>query len=831
MSDRKPTYEELLKENISLKLQLSVAEDVNKIYDQIQEKNILLFEINEELRQTTDQLKKNKEELEKIENLYKIFSNNISDVLWTIDLQGQFTYVSPSACRVYGYNPSEINLITVKDVLPDESYKKHKQALALRIERENRGEITGDITIVLKQRRKNGELFWSEIISAPMRDEYNRMYGILGVSRDISGRILVEERMRKLTVAVEQNPSSIVITGIDGSIEYVNTAFTETTGYTFDDVVGKDPKLLKSGLTPEGTFRKLWTTIMAGKTWTGEFINKNKNGEIFYEQAKIAPITDSEGNICNFVAIKENITANKFSQENLKKSQERYKMLSDISLEGIVVIENGVVSDVNQSLCKISGYGREELEGADPFDKLFDSNSSAIVKEKISDDFVFPFEATAIRKNNTNYSVEVEVRQLRYKGRDIMILAMRDISYRKRVEAVLLSSLHLTGMLSKHTEKEIIEYGLEEAVRLLESKIGFFHFIDDNQKTVQLHSWTRNTLEHCSIPQMTKDYPILEAGTWMDSFHEKKAVVHNDYQNLRHKKGLPEGHFPLQRYISMPIVEGNLVKIVLGVGNKLEHYNQFDVDILALFAKTLWMVIQLKRNEQQLTEANETKAKFLSIISHDLRSPVGSISILTEMMLENIDTIDRDELFKYIKVISETSKTTFDQLENMLVWSKAQSEKLLFRKERIPVHEFLQQQVAAISYLSSKKGIKISTNFEIETELWADRNMLGTILRNLLSNAIKFTPEKGSVMVGLKGKEPGFVEISVCDTGVGIAKNRIDTLFNLVKSSSTFGTANEKGSGLGLLLVKEFAERNGGKIHVESEEGKGSCFFLQLPAN
>ncbi len=829
MQSKKPTYDELLHENLSLKLDLARVQNSDRLFEEMRLKNIELEEMNEELKQIFEQLKQSKQELERTESLYKLLATNISDVIWIIDLKGNFKYISPSAQKLFGFTAKELEKLTTKDVLTEDSLQKQREVVASRLEKEKRGEITSATTHILKHKKKTGEIFWAEINSSPLRDKNNRITEIMGITRDISVRKSVEDHMNMLSVAVEQNPASIVITALDGSIEYVNKAFSQTTGYQIDEVKGKDPRILKSGQTSKKVYQDLWKTIMSGKVWQGEFINKKKSGELYYENATIAPIKDKDGIITHFVAIKENITSKKFDQQNLKKSQERYKLLSDISQEGIMIFENGVVVDTNQSLQRITGYTHGQLLDTNPIHFLFDQVSTKLMVDKIISQYNFPFEITGIRKNQNLYPAEIEIKQLKYQGRDLMVTSLRDLTYRKRVEDVLRSSLKLTEMLGNKTEQEIINWGLEEAVRLSDSNIGFFHYVNDDQLTVNLQTWSRQTLEKCVVPEHRLHYPISEAGTWVDSFHERKPIVHNDYASLNSKKGLPEGHFPLIRYISLPVIDGDLVKIIFGVGNKSEDYNQFDVDVLSLFAKTVWMVIQRKRSEEQLNIANETKSKFLSIISHDLRSPVGSINSLTEMILENREILPVEEIYEFIEVIRQTSKTTYEQLENMLTWSRAQTNRLEFKPEPIDLNSFILQQIESSKYLSKKKNILLDYKTGTERLIKADKNMLSTVLRNLLSNAIKFTLPNGSVSVESHQIGPELVEIVVSDTGIGIEPEKIKNLFNLGKSSSTFGTENEKGSGLGLLLCKEFVEKNGGNIRVKSQPGKGTNISFTLP--
>ncbi|NJO87729.1 MAG: GAF domain-containing protein [Chloroflexia bacterium] len=251
----------------------------------------------------------------------------------------------------------------------------------------------------------------------------------------------------------------------------------------------------------------------------------------------------------------------------------------------------------------------------------------------------------------------------------------------------------MNELLSTHNEQEIINWGLEEAVRLSDSHIGFFHYVNDDQNTISLQTWSKETLQNCNVPEKTEHYPISEAGTWVDSFHQKKPVIHNDYQSLPHKKGLPQGHFPLFRYISLPVIEEDKVKIIFGVGNKRDNYTQFDADILSLLAKTIWMVIQRKRVEHELKESNTAKDKFLSIISHDLRSPIGSIQGLTEALLENLDSFGPDEILNFIDTIHKTVSGTYNLVDNMLIWAQNHRNKIEFSPQVVVLKELIDNAV------------------------------------------------------------------------------------------------------------------------------------------
>ncbi|MHC1777900.1 MAG: PAS domain S-box protein [Lentimicrobium sp.] len=238
---------------------------------------------------------------------------------------------------------------------------------------------------------------------------------------------------------------------------------------------------------------------------------------------------------------------------------------------------------------------------------------------------------------------------------------------------------------------------------------------------------------------------------------------------------------------------------------------------------------QQKLTEQQLKEANLTKDKFFSIIAHDLRSPFTSILGFTRLLDEEYDDFTDEERKSMVKQIQNSTESTFQLLDNLLAWAKTQLGRTIFTPESFTLESLIFETIKQTTPQAEIKNIRISLGNIDDIILYADQNMVRTVLRNLLSNAIKFSFSGGTVELETKVAENNLT-ISVTDHGTGIPTETLGSLFSLTENVvSTKGTANEKGTGLGLILCREFIERNGGSVHAESEVGKGSTFRIILP--
>ena len=261
---------------------------------------------------------------------------------------------------------------------------------------------------------------------------------------------------------------------------------------------------------------------------------------------------------------------------------------------------------------------------------------------------------------------------------------------------------------------------------------------------------------------------------------------------------------------------------------RLRDYNKLEAE---LTQKNIEIEQQAKELEKQRTELealNTTKDKFFAIIAHDLKNPFSTVLGLSELLAREFESFDSDSLKNFISQIYKYSNNTFNLLENLLQWSMVQTGRMPLRPKIINLKSIIEENVELLSGNAIQKNIKIEVVSCNDCSAYVDTNQITTVVRNLLSNAIKFTPAEGSIIVETISKGE-YWEVSVKDNGLGITEKDLNKLFLIDSNPTTIGTSQEKGTGLGLILCKEFVERNGGKVWVDSKEGKGSTFFFTAP--
>ena len=303
--------------------------------------------------------------------------------------------------------------------------------------------------------------------------------------------------------------------------------------------------------------------------------------------------------------------------------------------------------------------------------------------------------------------------------------------------------------------------------------------------------------------------------------NERKLLEAQNHYVIE-KKESEIDHLELERAQREKVIEEqrqlrNLLFLFIGFG-------------LIIGALILYLYFLKRRSNQKLMEINATKDKLFSIIGHDLKSPLNSLTAFSSLLINHAESLTKDEIKILSQDLDKSLKNLFNLLENLLEWGRSQSGNIDFNPESFDLSEVPKENMELLNGAADNKKISLVTNNNSVWMVYAHRNSINTVVRNLISNAIKFTPENGTIALKteLAGK---FIRLSVTDTGVGMSQQVVQKLFKIGNKHSTLGTAQEKGTGLGLVLCHDFVEKNGGKIGVESVEGKGSTFYFTVPIN
>jgi diguanylate cyclase (GGDEF)-like protein/PAS domain S-box-containing protein len=433
--------------------------------------------------------------------------------------------------------------------------------------------------------------------------------------KEIRERAAVEMELRKLIRAVEQSPASIVITNLDGEIEYVNPRFTQTTGYTLEEARGQNPRILKTDKTPTGTHADLWETLTDGREWHGEFVNRKKDGSFFYESATISPITNANGIATHYLAVKEDITERKQTADDLRQSREMYRLLAENISDVIWVLDltAGCFRYVSPSVVRLRGFSVDEVlkqdmataltpESALHLQEVLPPRIEAFQKgEQIPyvDELAQPCKDGAIVWTETTSTFEINLTN----GHLEVYGVSRQVTERKRNQDLLQIRLRLLESSIGRSLDEFLESALDIISEFSGSKIVFYHYVEPDQTTLTLQAWSSRTLrEFCQMAGKGMRYDVDEAGVWVDCVRTGKPVIHNDYAHLSSRKGLPPGHAEVIRELVVPVFRGEKVVSILGVGNKPGDYAEQDVIELTYLADVVWEISKRKQTEQRLNE-------------------------------------------------------------------------------------------------------------------------------------------------------------------------------------------------------------------------------------
>jgi PAS domain S-box-containing protein len=621
---------------------------------------------------------------------------------------------------------------------------------------------------------------------------------VTSIIRNVTEEVLNKQSLLALNAAVEQRSVSVVMTNLDGDITYVNDYFTKVTGYSKEEAIGKNPRILKTGHTVNEEYDELWATLLAGKAWSGEFLNKRKNGELYWESAIISPVKNEKGEVFRYIAIKEDVTKLKKMTEELRK----LSLVASKAQDAIVITDNeGRIEWVNKSFEQLSGYSLKECIGKKPGEMLQGPETHPEhvegMRAGLASGKAFSQTILNYRKDGTPYWLDCNITPVYDDTGKIekFIAVERDITSLLEIQHELKREKNLLATLIDHLPSVIF-------MKDLESK--------------------RILVNHADLKlQGVKKKADLLGKTDFDLYPEEmaKEFQAQDQEIIRTKKAILNAEVKLERKGSIrwfllskiPILdEEGKVSSIIGIGKE---------------------ITELKNRQFELQEAigvmaaqNQSLKNFAYIVSHNIRSHAANIDSLVYLIEEEENEQERKN---YITLLNEVSKKQLETLENLNdVIQIKESQNLSFvqldiEAEVAGVLKILQPEI-------DSSLVKIKKDFACRRKIKSYKPYFESIALNLISNAVKYrNPERKNnfVKISCKLNETDWV-FKVEDNGLGFDLERYkDRLFGM---NQTFHQ-HPQARGIGLFLVKNQVEAMGGTIVAESEEGKGSAFTVTLP--
>ena len=713
----------------------------------------------------------------------------------------------------------------------------------------------------------HGKTYWLSSTMSPIDKDH-----VVLLANDITEKKLSEEKINEtlslLNATLESTADGILVVNSEGTMTGLNQRFINMWGIPTHLVKSKrDDKLIEYVMDQLKEPEKFHDQI----NWLYDHPEKEsydilefKDGRLF-ERFSIPQRLNNKivGRVWSF----RDVTEKKISEEALIDSEKRFRSLFETSAEGIAIMST-VFEECNEQLCIFFGCSKEEIVGRPPWEFSpdvqpdgRDSQESAL--EKINDalnGIPQHFYWQNMRKDKTVIDSEVSLKLFRLEGKNLIQASIRDITERKRFEKVQSALYKISEAVNTTEDMQTLYATIHEVIKSLmpasnfyialydeeEDLISFPYFVDEYDNPPETRKPGRGLTEYVlrsgldMIVTGEQDLALREKGE-VDLVGEPSAVWVG--VSLKHE-GKVRGVMAVQDYHNQNAYGETEKQILIFVSEQIAlaierkrtseeliNYNrqlQISKDLLEERARELARLnAQLAESEKTLKELNASKDKLFSIIAHDLKSPFQPLIGLSEILSEDYKSLSEEDRDNFIREMHKTIKNQFKLVENLLDWSRIQTGRMEYSPEKINLSECIDSNIDVLNANAGNKNIILSNTVTNNIYVIADLSMLNSVLQNLITNAIKFSYPDSVVTISanVKGK---MIEITVADKGVGITETDLEKIFRIDIQHTTVGTAQEKGTGLGLIICKELVEKNGGNIWAESGNPSGAKFTFTL---
>ena len=532
------------------------------------------------------------------------------------------------------------------------------------------------------------------------------------------------------------------------------------------------------------------------------------------------------------------ITDRKQAEEALLSSEEKFRTVADFTYDWEYWLsEKGTLNYISPSCERITGYSVEEFEkNPDLLSGVIHPDDRQVFTKHIKNELevrkVFHLNFRIVTKKGverwiSHYCQPVFGQGGEFQGRRA---SNRDISEQKRAETkIKFNELRLATLLELYEKhgiplKEVCDFVLEACLPLTGSTIGFLGFLSEDESQMTIHTWSKDVMTQCKIHHKPIVFNIEESGIWGEAVRRRQAVIINDYKSASGKKGVPEGHVNIVRFMAVPLFDSQKIVALAAVGNKAKEYDEEDTAQLQLLMEGMWLIIKRRESENELFRHSEMIKQFANSVSHDLKNPAVAMHGLAKLLERKFEELPREKLKNFIKQISRSSEQIITLSEDINTYISTREKPLHFTMLDLrEIWQIIREEF--MPRLREKKVLWIEAGGVIPN-IKADRQGLLRVYRNFVDNALKYGGSNLSeISLDYAATESSHI-LSVQNNGEAIPPENTKTIFELFnrKTSDT----ELDGSGLGLAIVSEIARQHRGDSWVESGDDDQTTFYISI---
>ena len=762
---------------------------------------------------------------------------------------GNFTEPNSNACKLYKLSYDEITQIGPIDLSPEiqPNNRSSREALQEKLIEAMQG---GAPVFEWQIKNSDGKVIPCEFHLSRLPGE-NPM--VRATIVDITERKKADEEIARFKMGIERSSDAVFMTDIIGRIIYINPAFTSVYGFSAQEAIGNNPRIIQSGLLSKENYQQFWDVLLSKNTFSGEIVNRAKNGHIVNILGTNSPILDDSGNIQGFMAVHHDITSAKLAEEALRNSEAELRALFAAMKDVVIVYDKeGRYLKIAPTDPSLLVKPPELLIGKTLYDvfPISEANNFQNTIQRV---------LTTNRTEQVEYSLEINGKAYWFMGvisplqLDTVVWVARDITESRKAEETLRKNDNTLRRQNEYlaTAAEVsrlvtstldLETLFNRTVDLIRSRFAYYFVsiftLDDSGLNAIMREGTGNvgqemkTRKH-SLPVGSKS--VIGTVT----LKQTTLIVNDTTFDPIHK---PNPLLPDTRAeAGIPLKIGSRILGALDIqAREINAFHSEDIAILETLADQIAVALDnassydlAQKAVIEMQELDRIKSQFLANMSHELRTPLNSIIGFSRVIIKGIDGPVTDQQHQDLSAIYNSGQHLLRLINDILDLSKIEAGKMELSLEELNIVDTIKSVLSTAVGLVKDKPVKLLT--EIATTLptvRADPMRIRQILLNLISNASKFTDE-GSVTVSaeVQTSSTGFPEmiISVIDTGPGISiedQGKLFLAFSQVDSSPTRKTG---GTGLGLSICQRLVDLHGGKIGVKSAVGKGSTFYFTLP--